>query len=174
MSFVCRLMLVLAIALNCAAASLDTCRALRHRGQLREAQTCFAGLTQANGAFDRAEGYWGLGRYDEANEEFRAALKEQPKSSLVHVEWGRLYLDHYQPGDAAKLFAEAIEMDPTYAPAYLGMAHVATEGYDKKAVEFAHEALQHDPKLTEAHELLAYLALEDNDPKLATEEAQKA
>src|ERR1700761_433258 len=174
MSFVCRLMLVLAIALNCAAASLDTCRALRHRGQLREAQTCFAGLTQANGAFDRAEGYWGLGRYDEANEEFRAALKEQPKSALVHVEWGRMYLDHYQPGDAAKLFEEALEIDRNDAPAYLGLARVAAEAFDKKAVELANQAIRLDAKYAEAHEFLAYLALEDGNQNLAATEAQQA
>src|SRR5579863_9133584 len=100
------------------AASLDNCRALRHHGQLKEAQACFGALTRASDAFNRAEGDWGLGRYDEANDEFRAALKEQPKSAAVRIEWGRMFLEHYQPGDAAKLFEEALETDPNNAPAY--------------------------------------------------------
>jgi len=155
-------------------ATVDNCRALHHHGQLHDAQTCFFGLTRAPDALSRAEGYWGMGRYDEANDEFRAALKEQPKSALVRVEWGRMYLDHYQPGDAAKLFEEALEIDQNNAPAYLGLARVAAQAFDKKAVELANQAIQHDTKYAEAHEFLAYLALEDSNPKLAVTEAQQA
>ncbi|HEX3685487.1 MAG TPA: tetratricopeptide repeat protein [Bryobacteraceae bacterium] len=163
---------VVAVARN--ANNHDNCRALRHHGQLHEAEACFTRLTQATDSFHRAEGYWGLGRYDEANEEFRAALREQPKSALVHVEWGRMYLDHYQPGDAAKLFEEALEIDSNNAPAYLGLARVAAQAFDKRAVRLANQAMQHDAKFAEAHEFLAYLALEDGNPNLAATEAQQA
>jgi tetratricopeptide (TPR) repeat protein len=54
------------------------------------------------------------------------------------------------------------------------LARVAALGFDKKAIELAKQALERDPKLYEAHELLAYLALEDNDPRTASEEAHKA
>ncbi len=155
-------------------ASVAECRTLRHHGKVSEAQACFTALLRDPDPFIQAEGYWGLDRYFEANDQFRSALKAQPKSAAIRVEWGRLYVDHFQPGDAAQLFEEAIEIDPNYAPAYLALAQVAAEGFDKKAVDFAHEALAHDAKLTEAHELLAYLALEDNDAKLATKEAQQA
>ena len=92
----------------------------------------------------------------------------------MKAEWGRLYLEHYQPSDAAKLFAEAAAVDANYAPAYLGLAKVFAQRYDKRAVDLAQEALQHDPKLAAAHELLAYLALEDSNSKKAVEEAQQA
>jgi len=156
------------------AAGANDCHTLKHHGQMREATACFERLTRASDSLSRAEGFLGLGQYDAANEEFRVAFKEQPKSADVRYEWGRLYLEHYQPGDAAKLFEEALELDPNYARAYLGLARVAGLGYDKKAPDLAQEALQHDPKLYEAHELLAYLALEDSDEKQATAEAQKA
>lgn len=162
------------LALAGRTATLDHCRVLRHHGQLREAQACFSELTQANDSFTRAEGYWALGRYDEANQEFRAALKEQPKSADGRVEWGRMFLDHYQPGDAAKLFEEALEIDANNAPAYLGLARVAAQAFDKKAVELAGEVIRRDPKNPEAHELLAYLALEDGNTSLANLEVQKA
>lgn len=161
-------------ASRAAAASLDDCRLLHHRGKLNQAQTCFAALSENPDPFLAAEGYLGLERYDEANNAFRIAVQTQPKSAIVRAEWGRLYLEHYQPSDAAKLFEEALEIDPNYAPAYLGLARVAAQAFDKKAVDLARQALQHDPKLAEAHELLAYLALEDSDPKLAAEEAQSA
>ncbi|MGA8027115.1 MAG: tetratricopeptide repeat protein [Bryobacteraceae bacterium] len=155
-------------------ASVEDCRGLRHHGKLNEAQACFASLSQNRDPFIAAEGYLGLERYDQANEAFRTASKNQPKSAAIKAEWGRLYLEHYQAGDAAALFEEALEIDPNYAGAYLGLARVAAENYDKKAVDLAHQAILHDPKLVEAREFLAYLALEDNNPKLATEEAQKA
>ncbi len=155
-------------------AGVTDCQTLKHHGQMREANACFENLTKKPDSLSRAEGYLGLEQYDASNDEFRVAFKEQPKSAEVRYEWGLLYLGHYQPGDAAKLFEEALELDPNYARAYLELARVAGLAYDKKALDLAQEALQHDPKLFEAHELLAYLALEDSNEKQAVTEAEKA
>jgi Tfp pilus assembly protein PilF len=165
---------VLALAAQCFAAQPRECHALRHHGHYTEAQACFTGLLQSNEAFTRAEGYWGLDQYEEANEQFRIAYKEGKNSPAVRVEWGRLFLERFNPAEAVNLFQEALKIDTNYAPAYLGLARVAAKGYDRKTVDFARDALQHDPKLVEAHELLSYLALEDSNAKLAAEEAQKA
>jgi len=156
------------------AAQLDNCRNLRRHGQLQKARACFFSLVESSDPLLRAEGYWGLGQYQQANAEFRLAYQQQPRSAVVREQWGALYLDHYQPGDAAKLFEEALEIDPNYAPAYLDLARVAAQDFDEKAITLAREALKRDPKLAAAHEFLAYVALEDGDPKLAAEEAQKA
>ncbi|HEY3937761.1 MAG TPA: hypothetical protein VGL97_10040 [Bryobacteraceae bacterium] len=174
MRWLAKLVACAAFVLPLAAAQVDTCKTLRHHGRLDEAQACFTNLLKDGDPFVRAQGYWGLERYDDANVEFRTANKNHPNSPAIKTAWGELYLEHYQPGDAAKLFEEALEVDPTYARALLGMARVAAQAYDKKAVSMAEEALRRDPKLYEAAELLAYLALEDNDPKKATEEAEKA
>ncbi len=152
----------------------ENCKVLRHHGQMSEARACFTALLRSGDAFARAEGLWGLDRLEDANLEFRAAEKHTPNAAELKTEWGLLYLDHYQPGDAAKLFAEAIVADGNDAPAYLGLARAAAQGFDKRAPEAAEQALQHDPKLYQARELLAYLALEDNDPKKAADEAHKA
>ncbi len=157
-----------------AGTSVERCQTLERHGNLREARECFTSLAAASDAFVRAEGYLGLGQFDSANQEFRAAYKAQPKSAKVKAEWGRMFFEHYQPTDAAKLYTEAIEADPNYAAAYVGLARVFAQRFDKRAVDLANEALKHDPKLVSAHELLAYLALEDNDPKKAADEAQKA
>ncbi len=159
----------------CALATpVDDCKTLRRHGKLGEAQSCFTKLLNSSDPFVRAEGEWGLERYDEANADFRSAVKNQPKSAPIKTEWGFLFLEHYQPGDAAKLFAESIDADPNAARAYLGLAWVASRGFDKKAVEMAKQALQHDAKLYEAHEALAYFALEDSNPEAAANEAQEA
>ncbi len=161
-------------AVQCSGAQIDYCRALRHHGRLSEARGCFNRLLTNDAALTRAEAYWGLEQHQEANQQFRMAYKEEPKSSLVRVEWGQLFLERFNPAEAANLFQEALKLDPNNARAYLGLARVAAEGYDKKAIDFAHEALERNPKFVEAHEFLAYLALEDNDAGLAAREAQQA
>ena len=151
----------------------DSCKVMRRHGQVNEARKCFTDLSRSGEAFARAEGFWGLDQQYNANNEFRAADKAA-KSAVVKTEWGNLFLEHYQPGDAATLFTEALAVDPGYAPAYLGLALAAAKNYDRRAPEAAQHALDLDPKLYQAHELLAYLALEDNEPKKAADEAQKA
>ncbi len=72
------------------------------------------------------------------------------------------------------MFKEALERDPKNAQAYLGLALVSADGFDNKAVEWAKKALELDPKLVEAHELMANLALEDSDTKKAVKQADEA
>lgn len=157
-----------------AAASHRQCQDLRHHGKLAEAKACYTSLLNNRSTFERAEAFWGLAQYEDANQQFRLAYSQQPSSAEVRVEWGRLFLERFNPQEAVNLFDEALKIDENYAPAYLGLARVAAEGYDQKAIDFARQALAHDPKLFQAHELLAYLALEDSDRKIAANEAQQA
>jgi tetratricopeptide (TPR) repeat protein len=90
------------------------------------------------------------------------------------VSWRRLYLDYGQPGDATDLFREALKLRPDYPPAILGLAFAAASTFEGNAAEIARSALNADPKLVEAQELLARLALEDNNDVRARDEAHKA
>src|SRR5262245_48514480 len=85
-----------------------------------------------------------------------------------------MYLEHWQPADATDLFNEALKLSADYAPALLGLAMVAEDGFEAKAADLAQKALKADPKLFEAQELLARVALEDNNPTKAEAEAKKA
>lgn len=152
----------------------DNCRLQQRHGKLDVARSCYEKLATASDPILRGEGLLGLRQYENANDAFREADRIHPNSAIVKTAWGRVYAEHAQPGDAAKLFEEAIESDKNYAPAYLALAAVLAEGFDKNAVELAQHALQLDPKLSEAHELLASMALEDNNPALASEEAHRA
>ncbi len=167
------------VALACfiplaSAVTVPECQALRHHGKLAEARQCFTYLLQSNDAYPRAEGLWGLERYTDANDQFRVAVKQNPKSPEYRVRWGRMFLERFQPADADKLFKEALALNDKDANANLGLALVAAQGFGPKAVEFAQKAIELDPKLVEAQELLAYLALEDNDTDKARKEADKA
>jgi tetratricopeptide (TPR) repeat protein len=171
----CALMLLpLLLCVAAAAQTLQECRALRHKGRLAEAQQCFVRLAASQDPYSRAEGYWGLEQYLQANEQFRLAVARSPKNADYRVRWGRLFLERFQPKDAAQLFQEALEIDHNHAGAMLGLALVASEGFEEKAVELAKKALEADPKLLEAQELLARLALEDGNNERAIAEADKA
>ena len=122
----------------------------------------------------QAEALWKQHRYDDANGAFRALVAAHPGNAEYRVRWGRLFLERFQPDDAAKLFKEALAIEPKRADALLGLALVAADGFEAKAVELAQRALAADPHLVEAQEMLARLALEDNDPAKAAAEAHKA
>lgn len=169
--------LVLAFASALAAqtpAALDQCQTLRRHGQLPQAETCFGKLASSNDAYLRAEGLWGVEQYKEANEVFKTVIKDNPKNAEYRVRWGMLFLERFVPSEAAGLFNEALEIDKNNADAYLGLAKVAALEYGSKAVDYAQKAADLKPKLYQAHELLAFLALEDGNEKLAAEEADKA
>jgi cellulose synthase operon protein C len=167
-------------AIGAAAAPLmaapgENCRALEYKSQMEQAQACFQKLTTSSKPWDRAEGFWGLREKQDANNAFRDAVKADDKNPELRVRWGRLfYQDGFNSSDAQGLFQEALEIRPDYPPAVLGLALVASDGFESKAVELATKAIELDPKLLEAQELLAYLALEDNNPVKAREEAHKA
>jgi tetratricopeptide (TPR) repeat protein len=123
---------------------------------------------------DRAESLWRAHQYKEAGQIFESLVKANPKNADLKVRYGRLLLERFNAADAAALFQEALEIKKDHAGALLGMALVAADGFESKAAEFAQSALAADPKLVEAQELLARLALEDNDPTKAIVEADKA
>jgi tetratricopeptide (TPR) repeat protein len=150
------------------------CQTARKHGRIPEARMCFSRMSNSNDAWTRAEGLWGLKDYNGANDAFKAAEKQSPKNPDIKVRWGRMYLEHWQPADAAKLFTEALAMKEDHAGAMLGLALVSAEHFEQKAADMAEKALKADPKLVEAQELLARVALEDNNPKKAVEEADKA
>lgn len=155
-------------------ATPDECHALRKHGQRAEAQKCYESLTMARDAFARAEGFWGLEQYEEANNQFRVAADQSPANAMIRVRWGRLMHERFNNTEADNLFGEALQRDPKNAQAYYGLALVSADGFDNKALEYTSKAIELDPKLYEAHELMAELLLEDNDQDKAFKEADAA
>jgi cellulose synthase operon protein C len=123
---------------------------------------------------EQAESLWAQHQYKDASKTFDALVAAHPRNAEYRVRWGRLFLERFNPDDAAKLFHEALDIDPKNAGAMLGLALVAADDFEASATDFARKALEADPHLLAAQELLARLALEDNDPRRAAEEAHKA
>ncbi len=164
----------LLIALPLFGQTWQECRKHDYYGRQKEAAQCYTRLAQSPRAADQAEGLWGLRRYKEANDAFRNALAQNPKSNEIRVRWGRLFEERFNKEEAEQLFQEVLQDDKNNPQALLGLALVASDGFEKRAVELANKAIEQDPKLLEAQELLAFLALEDNNPEKAAEEAHKA
>jgi len=125
-------------------------------------------------SLEQAEALWKARDYRGANDEFRLLVEKFPKNPDYRVRWGRLYLDHDQAEEAAGLFKEALELKKDHPGALLGLALIAADQYSGGAEALARKALAADPKLLEAQELLASLALEDSDNTKAEAEAKKA
>ncbi len=157
-----------------AANSPDACHTLRKHGQQAEAKSCYESLVRTNSPYLHAEGYWGLEQYDQANEAFRIATAQPGSDPLYKVRWGMLLHERFNNTDAVGLFQEALQKDPKNAQAYLGLAIVSADGFDGKATDYVSRALVLDPKLVEAHEFAANLALEDADTEHALKEADAA
>ncbi|MEP6716065.1 MAG: tetratricopeptide repeat protein [Terriglobia bacterium] len=122
----------------------------------------------------QAEALWRAHDYVGTTKAFDALLAAQPKDANARVRFGDFFLERYHPEEAAKLFEEASTLDPKNAQAFLGLARVYAEGFSSKANEAADKALEIDPKLFQAHEIKARVALEDDDPKKAVAEADAA
>jgi len=166
--------LLVAVCASSRASTVSECQILSRHGRNAEARACYETLTRSGDTYLRAEGFWGLQRYEEANNDFRLAVSQSPGNALYRVRWGRLLHERFNNTDAEGLFQEALETDPGNAPAYLGLALVSADGFDSKAVEWDAKALALDPNLVEAHELMANLALEDLQTTEALQEADEA
>jgi len=156
------------------AASPTDCWTLQNHGQDAGAHACFEELTRSSDAYFRAEGFWGLAEWDRANEQFRLATQPANSKPVYKVRWGLLLHERFNNPEAADLFREALVKDPSNAEAYVGLARISVDGFDGNAVDYLEKALTLNPKLAEAHELMATLALENDDPDTAATEADKA
>ncbi|HUD21352.1 MAG TPA: tetratricopeptide repeat protein [Acidobacteriaceae bacterium] len=168
------LALLMAGSLAAHAAVPADCWALRKHGHATQAVSCFDGLTQSGDAYNRAEGFWGLEEWEQAKQQFEIALKQPKSLAIWSVRYGMLLHERFNDTDAASLFQEALAKDPSNAEAYVGLATVSADGFDSKAGEYAAKAIALDPKLAEAHELLADLELTNDDTDTAVAEADKA
>ena len=171
---VCIFALLLACAPSVRAAAPSDCWALRKHGHAAEARSCFESLARSSDAYARAEGLWGLEEWQQANEQFRLATQPENSKALYKVRWGMLLHERFNDAEAADLFREALSKDPTNAEAYVGLATVSAESFSGKAAEYTMKAIELDPKFAAAHELLADLALANDDHDVAAAEADKA
>jgi tetratricopeptide (TPR) repeat protein len=95
----------------------------------------------------------------EANALYRSASRGSDPA--VHTAWGTLWLDTHAPAEALRSFKDALQADAEWAPAYLGVGLTLADENPPAAAEAANKAIEIDPKLSDAHLLLAQLDLDN-------------
>jgi cellulose synthase operon protein C len=115
-----------------------------------------------------------LGRRRDANALYREAERAGADPILVESSWGQLFLDTYDTAEAVKSFKRALDADPVWAPAHLGLARALTDDDPPAAAAEAAKAVEIDPNLADAHVFLASLQLDAGRRTEAHDELQKA
>ncbi|MBV9506550.1 MAG: tetratricopeptide repeat protein, partial [Acidobacteriia bacterium] len=123
---------------------------------------------------EQVETLWKAHRYQDASATFDSLIAKNSNNADYRVRWGRMLLDRAYLKEAGEQFQKALEVKKDYPPALLGLALGFADNFDTHAAELAKKALEGDPKLVEAQELLARMALEDNNTPKAIEESKKA
>lgn len=121
-----------------------------------------------------AEAARALGRFREANEFFRRAAAVTPQDPAINTAWGELFLEKYNMQDAVRSFQSALNADPKWVPAHVGLARALVSENPSDAAEMARHAINLDESSEAAHLLLAELALDErryDDASLMTEQA---
>lgn len=129
---------------------------------------------RASAGLAQAEALWRAQNFTAAGSAFEALLKAEPNNAQYRVRYADLLAERFNGADAESLYQEALKIDPKNAQAYMGLAELYADGFDNQAVECATTALEIDPKLYHADEILARIALEDDNRVKAAEAADLA
>lgn len=140
----------------------------------RPPQKVQASSVAASSLYAQAEALWRAHNFSAAGAAFEALLKAEPNNATYKVRYADLLAERFNATDAEALYQEALKIDDKNAKAYLGLAELYSEGFDELGAQSAEAALGLDPKLYHADEILARIALEDNDLKKAASFADAA
>ncbi len=114
---------------------------------------------EAMAHFNKAEEFFSLGKYVEAIEEYKSAIKEDPKFTKAHIYMGDSYLELSQRNEAIKCYQKAIELDPKDRQAHRFLGGVYEKMFDETkdakyidlAISCYQTAMKSDPSYQAAH-----------------------
>jgi len=122
------------------------------------------------------EAYYESGKYEEAIESCKQAIRIDPDDAYAHNNLGLAYAQLGKYEEAIKSYKQAIRIDPDLAdPHYnLGLAYGESGKY-KEAIESYKQAISIDPDAADAHYGLglAYVDINDRDSALEQYEILK-
>jgi len=103
-----------------------------------------------------------LDRFHEANAAYRFASRGAPGDAAIETAFGELFLEKYDRAEALKSFQMALQLDPTWTPAILGMARTLSDDNPPQAIAAAKRALEINPSSVDAQIFLAGEAADAN------------
>lgn len=98
------------------------------------------------------------GRLEEADREFREALRIKPRHTESHFNLGLVAYQRGRDAEAIEHYTAALEIDPSYARAHNNLAAaLVRQGRHEEAIHHFRETVRLDPYHTRAHFNLALL-----------------
>lgn len=114
-----------------------------------------------------------LGQLQDANRFFQEANRAKPKDAVINGEWGLMQLEKSDP-DAKTSLDIALQADPDYPDAIVGMARLASDTDQPAAAQLVERALKVNPNYVPAHLLLSEMALDNRERQDAHASIDKA
>ncbi len=137
-------------------------------GRAREARSLYLAIYERyqRGLFRSAPNLIAGGRaaaaleqFRDANNAYRTAHDVDPQDVDVLYAWAELFRMKFNDADARRTYEDALALNPRHAPSLAGLA-LATPSFERKE-ELAQRALEINPRLTAALDLLASLRILD-------------
>jgi tetratricopeptide (TPR) repeat protein len=121
--------------------------------------------------FNRGNDHSNSGKYEEAIESYKQAIKLNPDDAYAHTRLGVAYYKSGKYQEAIKSYKRAIRLDPDDKSAHynLGIAYFES-GMNKEAIESFKQAIKINPDDARAHFLLGATCLILNDKGSALEQ----
>jgi tetratricopeptide (TPR) repeat protein len=114
------------------------------------------------------------GKFLDANDVYRTAVKADPKNVDAWVAWGELLTLKYKESDAIENYKEALKVDPNMPEAHLNYSKNLASTDGEKAEEEFKKAIEVNPKLPAAHLFEATQLIESEQYDKAMESINKA
>ncbi len=112
--------------------------------------------------------------YHDAVRVYGEATSADPRNVAAHVALGDLLLAKYNNTEALETFREALQIDPTYAPALLGLARSQHFDHSGEAMLTVRKSIEHNPNYVPARTFLAQLLIEAEQYEEAEQELRRA
>lgn len=101
-----------------------------------------------------------LERFKESNALFERITRQDKRDFDTWIAYGHLFLEKYDPANAASVFGEVLRATPRHPEALLGLALCRGEGAGEEVEKLLQRALEVNPNLEGAHAAKAYFALQ--------------
>lgn len=138
---------------------------LKRLGDFTQSRELFATVFErANATGDRlglaAQALHYLERYKESNRLFKQVTEQNAKDFETWIAWGNLFLEKYNPAEAASVFADVLKLNPKHPEAILGLALCRGESAGEEVEQLLARALEVNPNLEAAHVARAQFAVQ--------------
>ncbi|HEX2523593.1 MAG TPA: tetratricopeptide repeat protein, partial [Terriglobia bacterium] len=138
---------------------------LKNLGDFTQSSELFSKVyDRSSSAGDRlglaAQALHHLERYKESNRLFKQVTEQNARDYETWVAWGNLFLEKYNPAEAASVFSDVLKLNPKHPEALLGLALCRGDSAGEEVEKILAKALEVNPNLEGAHVAKAQFALQ--------------